>query len=209
MICSTQKKQRRECRSKRKAFSSSYRKKVTLAATSNLKKLSCFQKSKRIACYIANDGEISPHFIIKFLLMQKKSCYLPALDPLRIKKLRFLAYNPDSQLHNNHYGIAEPSIPIKHSLKPWALDLIITPVVGFDCYGHRIGMGGGYYDRTFSYLRTRQHWRKPYIVGFAFDEQELVCIHANKWDIPLNAIVTPTRVIQLRNRNVITSLSGI
>jgi len=189
MIHSTQKKQRQECRNKRKSLLSAHRKEATLAATNNLKKLFCFQKSKRVACYIANDGEISPHLII--------SCYLPALDPLRIKKLRFLAYDRDSQLHNNHYGIAEPNTSIKNSLQPWALDLMIIPVVGFDRYGHRIGMGGGYYDRTFSYLRTRQHWRRPYIVGFAFDEQELVRIHTNKWDIPLNAIVTPSRVIQL------------
>ncbi|VAW86263.1 5-formyltetrahydrofolate cyclo-ligase [hydrothermal vent metagenome] len=195
MIDSTQKKQRQECRNKRKSLLPAYRKKATLAATNNLKKLFCFQKSKRVACYVANDGEISPHLIINFLWKQKKSCYLPALDPLKIKKLRFLTYDRDSQLHNNHYGIAEPNASIKNSLQPWALDLIITPVVGFDCDGHRIGMGGGYYDRTLSYLRTRQHWRKPYIVGFTFDEQELVHIHTNKWDIPMNAIVTPTRVI--------------
>lgn len=192
-----QNEQRKVCRSKRKALSSSYRKQATLAATNNLKKLSRFQKSKRIACYIANDGEISPHLIINFLWKKKKSCYLPVLNLLKTKKLRFLAYNQDSRLDYNRYGIAEPDTPIKNSLQTWILDLIIIPVVGFDCHGHRIGMGGGYYDRTFSYLKTRQYWHKPYIVGFAFDEQELIHIKTNKWDIPLNAIITPTRSILL------------
>jgi len=188
---------RQELRSNRKSLTPTYRKQAILAATKNLKNLPRFKKSRRTACYMASDGEISPHLLVSIIWKHKKLCYLPALDPIKAKCLRFLNYDPLSQLCINRYGIAEPRMPIKNYIHPWALDLVITPLVGFDCHGHRIGMGGGYYDRTFSFIRARHAWRKPYIVGFAFDIQEVPNIKTNKWDIPMDAIITETRVLQI------------
>ncbi|HFE37450.1 MAG TPA: 5-formyltetrahydrofolate cyclo-ligase, partial [Gammaproteobacteria bacterium] len=63
----------------------------------------------------------------------------------------------------------------------------------------RLGMGGGYCDRSFEFLRRRQCWRKPYLVGVAHDFQETDKLQSDAWDIPLDAIVTPTRLIKPRS----------
>ena len=75
---------------------------------------------------------------------------------------------------------------------PWGLDLILLPLVGFDLKGNRLGMGGGYYDRTLSYLRHRRFWIKPRLVGVAHECQKVDSLIARPWDIPLDAVVTET-----------------
>jgi 5-formyltetrahydrofolate cyclo-ligase len=51
-------------------------------------------------------------------------------------------------------------------------------------------MGGGYYDATLSYLRNREKWRKPYLIGLAFECQRAASIPAEPWDIRLDAALT-------------------
>lgn len=100
-------------------------------------------------------------------------------------------YHP---LVNNRYGILEPSTKY---IKPTAqLDIILMPLVGFDRLGNRLGMGGGYYDRALAFKR-RQAWRKkPLLIGLAFDGQEIQQLAAQPWDIPMDAVATPTRFIR-------------
>jgi len=71
-----------------------------------------------------------------------------------------------------------------------ALDIALVPLVAFDDYGRRLGMGGGYYDRTFAYLRHREHWRRPKLIGVAFEFQRVAELPAQPWDVPLDGIIT-------------------
>jgi len=57
-------------------------------------------------------------------------------------------------------------------------------------------MGGGYYDRSFAFLRRRQYWRKPRLLGLAYELQKQTSIQANDWDIPLDAVATEARIYQ-------------
>ena len=75
-------------------------------------------------------------------------------------------------------------------MKPWALDLVITPLVAFDAEGNRMGMGGGYYDRSFAWRKRRRIWRGPMLVGYAYELQKLNSIRASDWDVPMDAVVT-------------------
>jgi len=95
-------------------------------------------------------------------------------------------------LEPNFYGIPEPR-PIE-LIDPRTLDLVLTPLVAFDGSGHRIGMGGGYYDRSFAFLRRRRYWRKPHLLGLAYELQKLPAIIPNDWDIPLDAVATEARI---------------
>ena len=72
-----------------------------------------------------------------------------------------------------------------HFIAPRQLQIIITPTVAYDEHNHRIGMGGGYYDRCFSFLRHRRQWVKPKLLGVAFDCQKVERISQNSWDIRL------------------------
>ena len=73
-------------------------------------------------------------------------------------------------------------------LDPGQMTLVVTPLVGFDHRGHRLGMGGGWYDRSFAFRRDRA--APPWLVGAAFDTQRVDALDRADWDIPLDAVCT-------------------
>lgn len=97
----------------------------------------------------------------------------------------------------NQYGISEPDIPISHQLKPIELDIVLMPLVAFDLNGNRLGMGGGFYDRSFSFLMRRKSNKKPRLIGVAYDFQEIETLDSDSWDVPLDAVVTESRLIKI------------
>lgn len=149
-------------------------------------------RCQRIAAYLAADGEIDPAPLLSHLWSAGKAVYLPVLTPFARQKLWFARFNPGDSLVFNRFGIPEPLQ--RRLIKPSALDLVLTPLVAFDVAGHRIGMGGGFYDRTFAFLQRRQHWHKPYLFGLAYELQKQATIKPNSWDIPLDAIATESQI---------------
>ena len=144
--------------------------------------------SQHIAIYLAADGEIDPWPLTLKLWASGKALYLPVLAPFSRQRLWFARYMPGDRLVANRYGIPEPVV--RDLIKPWALDLILTPLVAFDTTGHRIGMGGGYYDRSLAFLHSRQHWQKPRRLRLAYEFQKQSSIKPSPWDIPLDGIAT-------------------
>jgi len=151
-------------------------------------------QSQRVAAYLATDGEIDPYPLMQSLWESGKTIYLPVLAPFSNRKLWFAEFKPTDVLAFNRFGIPEPVR--RRLIKPCALDLVLTPLVAFDSNGHRVGMGGGYYDRSFAFLRRRRYWRKPRLLGLAYELQKQTSIKANDWDIPLNAVATEARIYQ-------------
>ena len=145
-------------------------------------------RSHLIAAYLAADGEMDPAPLLELLWSAGKQVYLPVLVPFSGNRLWFARFAPGDRLVYNRYGIPEPTS--RNLIKPTALDLVLTPLVAFDRHGHRVGMGGGYYDRSFAFLRQRTHWHKPRMLGIAYDMQKQDRILSNAWDIPMDAIVT-------------------
>ncbi len=94
----------------------------------------------------------------------------------------------------NRFGIPEPIARGRRLTLPWNLDLLLMPLVGFDTDCHRLGMGGGFYDRTLAYLRLRRSWRRPRLLGLAHDCQRIERIEPRPWDIPLESVITECRV---------------
>lgn len=148
--------------------------------------------SRHIATYLAADGEIDTSPLMHMLWSSGKTLYLPVLAPFSRQRLWFARYTAGDRLTANRYGIPEPVV--RELIKPWALDLILTPLVAFDTAGHRIGMGGGYYDRSLAFLRNRQHWQKPRRLGLAYEFQKQALITPSPWDIPLDGIATEARI---------------
>ncbi len=151
-----------------------------------------FRNSRRIAIYMENDGEMGVTHLLSRILSHKKRCYLPILRPMLPNRLWFSEYCLGDRLIHNRYGIPEPDIRRRKPTPTFALDLVLVPLVAFDATGNRIGMGGGFYDRTFAFIKSRSRWRQPKLLGVAHELQQLESIQPNMWDIPLDGIVTET-----------------
>ena len=162
----------------------------TAAINSHIQHSAEFRHARRIAGYIACDGEISLASTHSRIFSLRKTLYLPVLDEIHHNRLWFAPCYPDTRLSSNHYGIPEPVARRRQHARALGLNLVLTPLVGFDKHGHRLGMGGGYYDKSLAFLKQRKHWRRPFILGVAYSFQEISDIKFNEWDIPLNAIAT-------------------
>ncbi|MCW8908388.1 MAG: 5-formyltetrahydrofolate cyclo-ligase [Sedimenticola sp.] len=156
-------------------------------------------RHQRIALYIAADGELDPAPLLKRLQALNKTLYLPVLRKGRQRALWFSEYRPDDNLQRNRFGIAEPDIRHRKPVPPWGLDLIIMPLVAFNGSGIRVGMGGGYYDRTLAYQRRHPLWRKPELVGYGYDFQQQQDLKQQAWDVPLHGIVTENRYLDFKS----------
>ncbi|MDG6895002.1 5-formyltetrahydrofolate cyclo-ligase [Volucribacter amazonae] len=143
------------------------------------------RQAKHIALYLSHDGEISTQQLIQTLWQQQKFVYLPVLHPFCRGHLLFLRYLPDTEMIPNQFGILEPKLNCQTLLPLEQLDIIFTPLVAFDQQGNRLGMGGGFYDRTLA------NWQqKNFIpVGLAHACQQVAQIPMQDWDIPLYNIL--------------------
>ena len=148
-------------------------------------------RSRHIAAYLPNDGEIDPLPLMGGLWSMGKTLYLPVLNPIAAHQLWFARYREGDELVTNRYGILEPRQ--RQLVNPRFLDLVLTPLVAFDTDCNRLGMGGGYYDTSFAFLRNRHCWIRPRLLGLAYELQKCPRLQVNDWDIPLHAVITEER----------------
>jgi 5-formyltetrahydrofolate cyclo-ligase len=150
-----------------------------------------YRRSRRIAVYLAVNGEIDCSPLIRPALRQGKQLFLPCIQP--DGHLCFLRWTPATRMRRNRFGILEPHSPARAYLPPQSLDMVLVPLVGFDHHGNRLGMGGGFYDRTFSWLRHKSRPHAPRLIGLAHDFQQLRKLGRAYWDVPLDGAITPSR----------------
>ncbi|MFN3234843.1 MAG: 5-formyltetrahydrofolate cyclo-ligase [Gammaproteobacteria bacterium] len=160
-----------------------------------------FHSSQHIACYPANDGELDVNHIIKAIWHANKTCYLPCLR--EGSTLAFMPHHPHDRLKANKYGIYEPDYDVNKAISPEALDLVLLPLVAFDMHGHRLGMGGGYYDRTFAFKKNQTKPQKPWLVGVAHHCQTYGSLPHDDWDVGLDFIATEKEIIKPKKTLVI------
>ncbi len=185
---------RRSLRAKRRRLSDATQRHHAQQLAHILGKHTIFLRARHIGGYWAADGEIDPGPLLQLAQARYKTCLLPVLRPHPRRKLWFVRHTTGDPLEANHYGIPEPSLRNGRIRPPWALDLLLLPLVGFDADCNRLGMGGGYYDQTLAYLSTRIHWRRPLLVGLAHECQRVEQLEARPWDIRLDMVVTETRI---------------
>lgn len=181
---------RKQLRAKRRALTPQQQKNAAHNLLKTLRNRIDFRCARHIALYLANDGEIDPGPVIRYCWQHGKKVYLPVLHPILHNRLWFVPYNISTQMVRNIYGIREPRLIPSQRREAWALDLVMLPLVGFDSAGNRMGMGGGYYDRTFSFKRQDKGLKGPKLIGLAHEVQRVEKLPVESWDIPLTAIVT-------------------
>ncbi len=185
---------RREMRQRRRALSVVEQKKAAARLKAQVLALPEFLQAKRIALYLPNDGEIDPTQLIEQARKMGKVCYLPVLQPLVENRLWFVRFDHKTPMTHNRFGIPEPKLKgfadkKRNRCRPEDLDLVLFPLVAFDEQGGRMGMGGGFYDRTFAFTRHRK-FAKPAVIGLAHECQKADDLPIADWDIPLQAIAS-------------------
>lgn len=189
---------RQTIRSARRSLSAAEHRRHARGLMRNLENTSVYRRAERIAFYLAADGEIDPGQALQRALRSGKRCYLPVLRRDGKRSLWFVAYHRKTRLQSNRFGIPEPRLRHRERVPPTGLHLIVMPLVAFDLAGHRIGMGGGYYDRTLRHLRRRRYWRAPKLVGVGHELQRIEGVTPQPWDIPLDLVVTESRCYRPR-----------
>lgn len=158
-------------------------------------------RARHIAVYLPSDGEIDPQAFISMARRRGVRFYLPVLHPIYSGRLVFMPWHSGSRLTANRFGIPEPAFHAQECRPAWALDLVLMPLVGFDESGGRLGMGGGFYDRTFAFARVRQRLC-PTLIGLAHETQKVPELAMASWDIPLDAVVTDRTLYDPRSKEV-------
>ncbi len=180
---------RQKIRQRRNALSLLDKKQAGEALKERLSNHKKIKQAKRIAIYLSHDGELATSAFIDWCWQQKKELYLPVVHPFSTGNLLFLRYQKETELISNKFGILEPKLDVTKVCPLANFDIICTPLVAFDSTGARLGMGGGFYDRSLA------HWQqtKLYPLGLAHDCQLVESVPVESWDIPLPEIVTPNK----------------
>lgn len=185
---------RRQLRLRRRSLAPSDQRCAAQRLAQRLLSSTALLNVRHLALYLPHNGEIDPSPLITALHQRGIALYLPVLRPFTAHQLWFVRLTPATRLTANRFGILEPvtrdAARSSQRLPAWALSTLLVPLVGFDRYGGRLGMGGGFYDRTLAFTRNAKGPR-PTLYGVAHDEQEVVRIPMNEWDIPLDAVITP------------------
>lgn len=181
---------RQTIRARRQALSINEQDAAGAKLLHNLQSHTKVKSANRLAIYLSNDGELTTQPFISWCWQQKIDVYLPVIHPFSSGHLLFLRYDATTRLISNSYGILEPKLDITKVCSISELDLIFTPLVAFDKTGSRLGMGGGFYDRSL------ENWQDidTYPIGLAHDCQLVEKVPTESWDIPLPEIITPSKV---------------
>lgn len=184
---------RRSLRQRRRDLPAARRIAGAEALAQRLLALPFLPASGYVAGYWATDGEIGLHAFQLKLPAGLVYC-LPVLHG---EELRFAPWRPGDGLVTNRFGIPEPDVSPTSALEPEQMALVVMPLVGFDDAGHRLGMGGGWYDRSFAF---RNHAAAPpWLVGVGFQAQRTEALQVQPWDVRPDAICTESDTLLASN----------
>lgn len=182
---------RKLLREKRCAFKEEDRLRAAFSASIQLSEHALFKNSVNISVYFSQEGEFETRPFIEKIWEHQKKCYLPKVLSNK-KTLQFFLYNINDRIRLNRFKIGESENSERIDCED--LDLVLMPLLGFDLKGHRLGLGGGYYDATFAFKLNRAI-KKPFLLGVGFEEQAFLELPYDSWDVPLDGILTEKRLI--------------
>ncbi len=183
---------RRELRAKRRLLNPLQRKRAARAAALALTASRSFRSAKRIALYSTVGSELDTLPLLTASLARGKAVFLPRVKTGRALRMDWVRAHRGSVWRSNRYGIAEPQPLLPGDVeRALNLDLVLLPLLGFDARGQRLGSGAGYYDRALAFrLRRQSLWRRPRLIGLAFGCQRVPELPAERWDVPLDGVLT-------------------
>lgn len=184
---------RRQLKAQRAAVKSDVRRLASKNALRIALRHGLLLRARRIGFYLPCGAEFDLRPLMNQALWMKRTCCLPVVPAARGRVLHFARLNGHNVMTLNRYGIPEPSDA--RPLRAQQLDVLFVPLVGFDGHGHRLGMGGGYYDATLAYRKRHRLWKKPLLIGVGFECQRVTRLPHDPWDAPLDAVLTERQLV--------------
>ncbi|WP_109399783.1 5-formyltetrahydrofolate cyclo-ligase [Proteus sp. TJ1640] len=186
---------RKTIRQKRRSLTSDKQQQAADKLCEQVLTHSKIKPAQTIALFLSFDGEIDTSPLISQLWALNKQVCLPVLHPFHRHHLLFLRYTPSTVLVKNRFNISEPPLNVNMVIPISNIDIIFTPLVAFDTQGQRLGMGGGFYDRTL------ENWQQKsfYPMGLAHTFQQVDHLPIANWDVPLPEIITPNKKWNFNN----------
>ncbi len=143
------------------------------------------ENANSVAGYNAMQGEIPLDPIFSYCQSNNITTLLPIM---RDNALMFSPFDKTITYTKKQFGILEPEVPESQWCCAQQLDLVLVPLVAFDETCNRIGMGGGFYDRSFEFRKSAGS--PPILLGVAHALQQVDCVYAQTWDVPLDGVAT-------------------
>lgn len=181
---------RKQARRQRAALDPEFRAQASEAICRRIEATRSFRNAKHIAFYLPVNGEVDTRSLVEAAAAEGKRIYLPIVPGCYPYRMEFGRLDPGTVMETGSFGIPQPLRRASKVINPRQLDLVIVPLVAFDRQGNRLGMGAGYYDRCFAFLRHRRHWIHPRLLGVAFDCQRSERLANDPWDVPMWCIAT-------------------
>ena len=182
-------------RKARRSLSAPQREDAAIRCAQLASALPAVRQARCIAAYLAHRGEMSCEPLIDWALGRSRGVLLPVVTG---RLMRFAPYRPGETLVLNRWGIAEPEWRPSGWMSARRPGVVFLPLTAFDARGNRLGQGGGYYDRAFAFRSHAEHWRRPLLVGLAYEFQRAGELQAKPTDVPLDAVITERRIYEFR-----------
>lgn len=157
-----------------------------------------FRRCRHIGLFYPVRHELNLLPLIDICWAMNKQVYLPSLLAKPFQKMIFHPFTANTSLKLNRFSIPEPDMAVRHRVNLRQMDIVITPLLAFGHQGERLGMGGGFYDRTFAYLNRHSQYSRPRLWAIALNAQQSD-LQANPWDVPLQAVVTESTIHRFKS----------
>ena len=158
------------------------------AVARRLESLPVVAGARRVAAYRAVRGEIP---LDALLDGERRDIF--TLPRVVGTDLEFVACTPTLSLEPGSFGILEPVGGEVVALAEH--DAVLVPLTAFDGHCHRLGQGGGFYDRALASLPSGTGADRPAAIGIAYAFQQVAQVPRDSWDVPLDAVVTDADVV--------------
>lgn len=178
---------RRIVLARRRSLSRAHGLTAARSAAMNLIGVPEVRRAHSVMVYLTYKSELPTEFVIEMLRAEGKALYAPRIGPCG--HLLAAQLPPDVELRSGPYDVPEPVGT--ECVDPRQLDAVIVPGVAFDLSGRRLGFGKGYYDRFLPALRP-----EAVKVGLVYDLQLVPEVPAGPNDVPVDIIVTESRVVR-------------
>jgi 5-formyltetrahydrofolate cyclo-ligase len=192
---------RREMRARRRLVSRTERLAAARRFAVAADRLRLLRPGRRIAIYLPYGSEADVMQIARRARQRGCQVYAPVITHRRRFRMGFAPYTPGPASTINAYGIAEPDHAPNDRIAARHLDVIFMPLVAFDARGWRLGSGAGFYDRSLRHLNPSRAWRRPKLIGVAYERQLTAALVPNPWDVPMDAVVTESRIYRFTNHH--------